>query len=326
MTSTPQSSEASSQPPPRKKKKRVRYILLGIVLLLLLGELTVRFFGGRDSTFDVRLGIEKELDPYRRTKLKKNFVSADIRTNSRGFLGPEFDVKKSPGSYRIVVLGDSTAFVPPRRPYPRALEDLLRKAIPNRQIDVINACCSGYDSGQARVWYEREIDAIDHDMLIIYLGWNDMGQYNPDGLVYRLQETGYLKQPSLLQRAILHVYLLRSLYALQSLWGRRGDVSLEPLSPEDAKKYGEFYPSHFENNLRAVIDLAKSRGRTVRILNFAGLIVAHPTPEELKLIHFPRGLSKQLPKYQALLGDYRKALSTVAETTHTPGIHAETTL
>ena len=64
-------------------------------------------------------------------------------------------------------------------------------------IDVMNASCPGYDSNMAKRWYEKEIDAYEHHILIIFLGWNDMGQYGPEGLPYKLRDTGCLKRPSL---------------------------------------------------------------------------------------------------------------------------------
>jgi lysophospholipase L1-like esterase len=325
VSQTPQSPDpAAPAPLPRKKRRRGLIIFISIMVLLAAGEIGLRIFAARDSKFQARLGAEKEFDPYRRTRWRKDYHMGDFNTNSRGFPGPEFTDKKSPGTYRIVCLGDSASVIPPIHPYPRALEEHLRKLLPDRKIDVIEAACSGYDSRQARVWYEREVNDIEHDMLLIYLGWNDMGQYNPDGLVYKREEVGMLKAPTLFEKMILNIYLLRSLYVIQGYIERAQALSFEPLTGDDLKTYSEFYPQHFEDNLKTVIGLAKAKGRIVRMLNYGGLVVENPTPEEQPKIHFPRGMGRRMPKYLALLNAYKKVLQKVSIETNTPIIDVET--
>ena len=299
------------------------WIIGGVFLTLLASEVTLRILGGRNSQFVFRMGAEKEWDPYLGVRLRRNYVNGDIRINSKGIMGPEFDVAKAPGSFRIVTLGDSASVMPARYNYPRALEDALRKRHPDRRVDVINASCPGYDSGQARTWYEREIDKYEHDLLLIYLGWNDMGQYNPDGLVFKLVDKGYAKELTLFDRLILNFHTLRLVHVVRGYWEQRGAVSLEPLRGEEARRYREFRPIHFEQNLLAVIRLGQSRGRIVRMLNYGGLVVDSPTAQELARMHFPRGLGKSLPKYQALLTAYKTALKDVAQQTGTPIIDVE---
>jgi len=308
---------------PRLRKRRRRIILVSVLGLLGAGELTLRIVANRDSKFNIFLGAEKEFDPVRRTRWKKNYHAGDFKTNSRGFLSPEFEDRKAPGSFRIVCLGDSASVIPTRKNYPTALEARLRSLIPDRQIDVINASCSGYDSRQARSWYETEVDGIEHDMLLVYLGWNDMGQYHPEGLVYKKQETGYLREPSLFDKAILNVYLLRSIYVVRGFLEQRKAFSAEPLAGEELEKYSAFYPSHFEENILAIVRLAQSRGRTVRLLNYAGLVVENPTTDEQRRMHFPRGMGRRLPKYQTVMTAYEAALAKASRETGTPIIDIE---
>jgi lysophospholipase L1-like esterase len=303
LTSASDAIEQTGNEPalPRWPRRWKRYVLFAVVLGLIMGEVTLRIFARRDSKFQIRIGAEKEWDPHRRTRWKKNLSVGDFHTNSRGFLGPEFDDKKSPGVYRIVCLGDSASVIPARHNYPMALQKRLGDLLPRKQIELINASCSGYDSRQARVWYEREVNEIEHDMLLVYLGWNDMGQYNPDGLVYKLDETGYLKEPSLVDKMILNVYLLRSMYVVQGYLERRQEFNMAPLTGDELKQYEEFYPSHFEKNLGSIIELAKAKGRVIYMLNYGGLVVENPTDEEKMRMHFPRGMGRRLAKYLSLM-------------------------
>jgi len=310
----------SAEPAPRKKRRRrwKRYVCLGVVLVLLAGEIGLRMLADHNSRFNIFMGTGKEWDPELKFRLIRNYDGGRYKINSKGILGPEFDAAKRPGSFRIVTLGDSCSFTPVEYTYPQALEEELRRLLPERDMEIINASCPGYDSRQARTWYEREIDGYDHDMLLIYLGWNDMGQYNPDGLVYKLDESGYLEQPSLIQRAILHCYLLRSLYVVQGYWQRSRPFDAGPLTDAEAKPYRDFYPDHFQENLIAVIRLAQSRGRSVRLLNFAGIVRESPTADEQRRMHFPRGMGRRLQKYLLLIHAYDSALLKVAAETGTP--------
>jgi lysophospholipase L1-like esterase len=313
----PAANDEGAAPPPRKRNWQL-YIVIGGILFCILGEAGLRVFAGRDSRMNIRMGADKEWDPHRGTKLRANLRIGDLVTNSKGTVGGEFDAKKKPGSYRLVCLGDSASVIPPKYTYPAALQDSVRAKLPGRDIDVINASCPGYDSNQSRIWYEREVNDYEHDMLVIYLGWNDMGQYNPDGLAYKLEGLGYLKEPNLFQKMIIHCYLLRSIYVVRDHWLSRGDVYMGPLADEDAKRYTEFYPAHFEKNLLAVIALAKSRGRTVYMCNYAGLVNENPTADEQARLHFPRGMGRQLQKYLLLKRSYETALANISRQTGVP--------
>ncbi|MEX0641316.1 MAG: GDSL-type esterase/lipase family protein [Pirellulales bacterium] len=320
QTSTGPVQPAAQPSPQAKWWRRKRYILLAFVLLLVAGEIAVRVLAGTNSKFNVFIGAAKEFDPEIGVRLKKNYHNdaTHVHINSRGFFGAEFEEKKAPGGFRVVTLGDSASFIPARRNYPTVLQDRLRSAYPQRPMEVINASVPGYSAFQGHRWYEREVDGYEHDALVIYLGWNDMGQYNPDGLPFKLDEAGYLPQPSLVHRALSHCYLLRSIYVPLGYWERSRPVSHEPLSEEDQERYEQFYPDHYEKHLRETIELAKRRGRRVLLLNFASLISDAPTESELARMHFPRGMGKSLPKYRLLIAAYSTALGKVARETQTP--------
>lgn len=98
-----------------------------------------------------------------------------VNTNSRGFRGEEFERSKQPGTTRVVCLGNSSTFgwgVPPDSCYPRLLEDLLRHASP-RNYEVINAGTPGYSSLQGLILLEREILALEPDVITLAFGAND---------------------------------------------------------------------------------------------------------------------------------------------------------
>ena len=295
-----------------------RLFVAAPLLLLLLGEIGARVLANEWSQFNLFIGAHREFDPTRKVRLRANYGAAGIRINSRGFMGPEFEAKQAPGSYRIVVLGDSCSFAPTARPWPRVMEEALRERFPERGIEVILAACGGYSSVQARQWYASEVVDYEHDLVVAYLGWNDMGQYGPQGLEFKLEEEGYLEEPSWVQRALVDVFLLRSIHVVQGYMERRKPVSLRPMSAEVEALYADHHPVHFEDNLRAIVDLAQSRGRPVYLLNYAGLVVDAPTEDEQRRMHFPRGIGRSVPAYMRLMEIYEGVLAQVSEETGSP--------
>lgn len=287
---------------------------LGFCLLaLVVGELVVRAYAARDSYFSICIGAGDEWDGHRTFRLRKNFSIGGVTTNSKGILGPEFNAEKDPNGFRVVTLGDSCSFIPVEKNYPRVLEELLRRTNPGSQIDVINASCPGYRSDQLRTWYEREIDSYQHDLLIIYVGWNDMA-------FPQLQKTAAIpREPSFLQRQMARCYLLRYLNYRQQLGSRDRPVSLAPLSRDEARDFHAWsYPAYFEQNLLAIVGLARSRNRQVFLLNYATLLDDSPTEDEQARMHFPAWMDRRLPLFLTYVDSHEAALLRVAGATNTP--------
>ncbi|MFN0120196.1 MAG: SGNH/GDSL hydrolase family protein [Blastocatellia bacterium] len=112
-----------------------------------------------------------------------------VSTNARGLRYAETVAKKSPGTIRIVCLGDSVTFgyrVPlawPERPmdfdrtwlpYPQLLENDLRRLSPGKKIEVIPLAVPGYSTHQGLAWLRQEIGSLSPDMVIMCFGWNDV--------------------------------------------------------------------------------------------------------------------------------------------------------
>jgi lysophospholipase L1-like esterase len=199
--------------------------------------------------------------------------------------------------------------MPPARPWPAVLEERLRATHPG--VEVIDAACPGYDSSQARSWYEDEIDGWEHDALVVYIGWNDVAQLHPDGLAFKLEEHGYLAEPSLLQRAVSASYLLRSFYVVQGFWEKRGEVDRSPLSGDEKVRYEGFRPVHYEENLAAIASRALASGRPVFVLGLAGLIHEGASADEEARMNFPRGMGKKIARLVAVERAYRAAQARV---------------
>lgn len=291
------------------RRRRVLLLLAPLLVLLAL-EVVARVLASRDSRFNVFIGGSREFDAHRGQRLKRSYRSGEIRTSSLGTLGRDFTPAKARGTYRIVVLGDSCSFMPPARPWPAVLEERLHG------VEVIDAACPGYDSSQARSWYEDEIAAgWEHDALVVYVGWNDLAQFHPDGLSFKLEERGYLEEPDRLQRAVSASYLLRSLYVVQGHVEKRGAVDRSALTEEERRRYDAFRPVHYESNLAAIARRALVAGRPVFVLGMAGLIREGATADEEARMNFPRGMGKKVAKLLATESAYRAVQARVRGTT-----------
>lgn len=95
-----------------------------------------------------------------------------VRINQEGFRGPEIELPKPKGTFRIVVFGDSFAFgqgVPERDTLPAVLERELRNKFPAGGIEVINAGVRGYDMPQYLAVFDRRIIGLDPDLLVLVI-------------------------------------------------------------------------------------------------------------------------------------------------------------
>jgi lysophospholipase L1-like esterase len=95
-----------------------------------------------------------------------------IRINSSGFRGHEFQLQKTPGTIRIVSIGDSCTFLG-KKSYPARLEDKLRMAYPGKTVQVLNMAVPGYSSLQGLRILEKYSETLRPDIITVFFGWND---------------------------------------------------------------------------------------------------------------------------------------------------------
>ena len=103
-----------------------------------------------------------------------------ININSHGFRGAEFSQIKSDDTYRIFIVGGSTAFgtgsTSDSTTIPGFLQDKFDTNPLPKKIEVINAGISGLFSGTEVGLIKQQILDFEPDMLVIYDGWNDVGK------------------------------------------------------------------------------------------------------------------------------------------------------
>ena len=191
-------------------RRRILYLgLIYVVFLLLLFsvELIARLALPHISSLDLFVATPQqrmqvadpkqsgifEGDPLLLWRLRPNLERAYwdftlVSTNAQGFRADYPIGEKPAGTFRIVCLGDSVTFgyrVPPVwpekpndynpewLPYPMLLEKELRKANPNRRVEVFPMAVPGYTTHQGLAWLRRDIEHLQPDVVIASFGWND---------------------------------------------------------------------------------------------------------------------------------------------------------
>ena len=94
--------------------------------------------------------------------------------NEHALRGPAYPLKKSPGTFRVAVLGDSCTFgvrLHYDQTYGARLEQFLSV---HRQAEVINGGVSGYSIYQGDLAFRTNTIRFDPDVVVLYFGhWND---------------------------------------------------------------------------------------------------------------------------------------------------------
>ncbi|OGL46982.1 MAG: hypothetical protein A2W05_00990, partial [Candidatus Schekmanbacteria bacterium RBG_16_38_10] len=167
--------------------------LFSIIIFLLLIEVVIRIF--YPQTIDLM-----EKSNTLKIKLRPNYRSKSsywrvaINTNSIGLRDREFGEKKQ-GVFRILVVGDSQTFghgIEAEDTYPKVLERLLAKNIPNKKIEVINAGVGGYCTFQEFQYLKESGFALEPDLVLVgfFIG-NDFGENNAFSVIKFTERKSY---------------------------------------------------------------------------------------------------------------------------------------
>ncbi|MCC7169166.1 MAG: hypothetical protein IT459_01855 [Planctomycetes bacterium] len=100
------------------------------------------------------------------------FADIEIVTNELGTRDRLPPRAKAPGTFRIICLGDSTAFGG-HTTYPAQLEQVLRTCSPGVTVEVINAGVPGWSTYQGLRLFQRDLAAWQPDVVTASFGFNN---------------------------------------------------------------------------------------------------------------------------------------------------------
>jgi len=229
------------------------------------------------------------LIPNRRTALGGG---GSVEVNSLGFRGAEIAVEKPPGTFRIVALGGSTTFgyhlsiKSTQDTYPYKLEQELRRRLPARQIEVVNAGVPGYTMRMSLLNFVTRITWLDPDMIIVYHGANDASAFrSQDDLARSVVEADITSVHAIgtLERLIFGSYAFLDLrYRIPRLLSkleagrdgvsqRRGPNASQPHPPRDVPLPSTL--AAHERHLRDLVLAARDAGTRVAVVRQATVAV-----------------------------------------------------
>jgi hypothetical protein len=101
-----------------------------------------------------------------------------VSFNANGLRDREMPVAKPPGTYRVLLLGDSFvegAQVPAEDTVSRQLMNLLQGRLPGRSVDTVNAGNAGFGTAQELLYLEHDGAAYQSDLvMLVYFIDNDL--------------------------------------------------------------------------------------------------------------------------------------------------------
>lgn len=178
-----------------------------------------------------------------------------------------FDARKTPGTVRVFVLGESAAMGDPEPAFgfPRILEVMLRDAMPGRKVEVINAAVTAINSHVIRD-IARDCAGKEGDYWIVYMGNNEVVGPFGAGTVFGSQTPAQS-----VIRAGLAAKRLRLGQLLDALIGKLTSKSGVPATWEgmemflkqqvaqDDPRMARVY-ANFERNLQDILALGSKAG------------------------------------------------------------------
>lgn len=215
------------------------------------------------------------------------FVEGEYHINQHGLRGPDFSPRKSPGTSRIICLGNSCTFgwrVGEHDVYSRQAEAMLNEMAPGRRCKVINAGVTGYSSLQGLRFLHREVLGWQPDLLIVSYGWNDHWPA-ARGIAddnQQLPPQWVLDMQNLLGGTLTYRWLKYLVFSVKNP------------PPADFSRMNPVYrvgPEDFQNNLRGIVAAARDRNVPVVLLTapiadragqqYAGLYAFHEKYNEI---------------------------------------------
>jgi lysophospholipase L1-like esterase len=246
----------------------------------------------------------------------------EFRINSKGFVGPEFDSRPSPGVYRIITVGDSCTFTAGvwNIAYPAVLESLLNSTGPDRRYEVINAGIEGYNSDFALDRIKNEIVGYRPNLVTIYIGWNDLMKVNPN----HSAATGkYPFLAAVLDQSYIVKALKKLIYIDLRPWLFQPKVGA---SIKDAHAYDAFLPERYRENLASMINLLRQNGIEAMLFTLPTVVVPGMSREDLQRqkVFFPYFAGAySLERFLSLHHAYNRVIRSVGQQYNVPVVDLE---
>ena len=331
----PQDGTTETTPRPRITTRRL--LVAGMLLLLLLGaalELGTRVYLRSSRGYDGEHLYQFAFDPYKNILPTPNYADTrGVRHNSMGFRrSTEVSLSKPAGTYRIFLMGASTAYglgglwphiddgypvLKNTETIDAYLEQMLRAELPGRTVEVINAAITSSWTHHNLIYLNQTILRYQPDMVLFLDGYNDFYFYEEghdqfEGYTYNLPSRVILGEPTIYSLAYANGWWLFRKSAFVHLVARgagnlRRQLARRPArTPIDVEKAVATHQRIFMSN---ALKMEERSGLILRNEGIVPVFMLQPmlalerdrklTEVERRLFEF--GINAYLPNYEPFL-------------------------
>jgi lysophospholipase L1-like esterase len=165
--------------------RKILYLSVIVIVLVAVCEIGlrtrqwIRYGGFATSVRDPMLEYDAAADLLvPRPGYEVKAARLNIKINSLGFRGDDFDRRKPPRTVRIAALGASTTFCAEvsdnHKTWPHRLQEKLAQAFPDVRFEVINTAVGGYTAAENLRNLTHRVLPIEPDLAIYYEGNNEI--------------------------------------------------------------------------------------------------------------------------------------------------------
>lgn len=263
--------------------------LIFFMVLLLTAEGVGYLLAGAPNRLDrihALLMQDARLFWKQKPNLDVEFEGAGVKTNELGLR--DHRVKNKNGQLRIVCLGASPTFgwgVEQNDVYAKQLEQLLQKAVPDKNIEVLNAGQIGYSSFQGSRFLKENIVRLAPDIITVSYVINDVDKYR----FYRSDGRSDKElSPKTEWLVSVENFLDKSKFftVYKKLILQSQSVSFKYFGPQGAGTYVErrrVSAQDYHDNLKDIVKTARANGIEVILLKLpVNLPAAQPVSNDLR--------------------------------------------
>lgn len=243
--------------------KKALSVVLSILFIIAGTEFVMDFYAQQEPVMNrPHPTLFWELSP---NILTVRMGPAKVLSNSHGFRSPEITMKKPQGQYRVMVLGDSSAFghfVGNNETFGAVLVKMLRFKYPGKDIRLINAAVLGYTTYQGATFMKERGWKFSPDLIII--SFNDDPQMEWKQDVERVPQGLLLPVFRILYKS--NIYLSLKKHLLNERMKKDHSFTLQP---DRDKEKNRVSPDQLKTNVSYILDEAKKR-------NIQAIIISMP--------------------------------------------------
>lgn len=226
-------------------------------------------------------------------EVKTKIGGYPVTVNSQGTRGPEFEVPKPEGVFRILSIGDSRAFgwgLPEEKTYAKLLESKLNSSVGSDlgiRVEVINAGVNAWSYPQFKMFLKERGLAYEPDVVIVGDAnlWMEFTESRSDEFRKAFKKRVVLK--NLLRRSAIYHYVMESKF--ESFYQKHRNKAMpqveEDFQRDDEKqaRTSEDDPSHvYRPYIESIAEMITDSGAGCVLLHIPQQNHIHPSEEDEK--------------------------------------------